>query len=115
RCGKSRPPVRGSFSNVVSDPDKSSACLSVMKLSERSVLGWREQAHASHKPPAQLASPYRGLSLSLDFLWLSAHVSGQLEESPWLTNQWVSLIRGRLKSFGTIQAAPTVSCSGSLS
>ena len=58
---------------------------------------------------------HRGLSPSLDFLWLSAHVSGQLEESPWLTNQWVSLIRGWLKSFGTIQAALTVSCSGSLS
>jgi hypothetical protein len=43
----------------------------------------------------------------LDFLWLSAHVSGldkgQLEKSPWL------------KSFGTIQAASTVSCSGSFS
>src|SRR5262249_48355139 len=44
--------------------------------------------------------PISRLVLLSRFFMASAHVSGQLEFPPWLTNQWVSLIRGRLKSFG---------------
>jgi hypothetical protein len=100
------------IANVLTSRATSPSCQSYSaRLSGRFFIRTATRLFNYEKPISRLVP----LSLSLDFLWLPAHVSGQLEKFPWLTNQWVSLIRGRLKSFGAIQAAFIVSCSGSLS